>query len=79
MSIDATFVDPCLHGNMRLGLQLQITLLRITAVIIFQRAFDIHRVGMMTFDQVAVVAIHRPDQCGQGVCDGCRQGSMESG
>lgn len=43
----APFVDPALNGDMGLRLQLEIALLRIGAVIVPQRPFDIDWVGVV--------------------------------
>jgi hypothetical protein len=51
-------VDPLLDGDMRLGFQLQIALPGVAAIVILQRPLNIDRVRIMTFDQVAVIAVH---------------------
>ena len=50
---------------MRCGLQLQISFFGIGAVVPFQRALDIDRMGVVSFNEVAVVAIHGAHEIGQ--------------
>jgi hypothetical protein len=64
-------VGPCL--------KLEIALPRVFAVIAPERPLDIDRVGVVTFDQVAVLAIHRPHEIGQRVAETDRQGAAEAG
>jgi hypothetical protein len=60
----AAAVDPLLHRDVRFRFELKTTLAGILAVVVFQGAFDIDRVSVVAFDQVAVVAVHRPDKIG---------------
>jgi hypothetical protein len=60
----AAAVDPLLHRDVRFRFELKITLAGILAVVVFQGAFDIDQMSVVTFDQVAVVAVHRPDKIG---------------
>src|ERR1700732_491222 len=53
-------VDPFLDGHVRLGFELQVAPARVLAIIIPERAFDIDGMGVVPFDQVAVVTVHRP-------------------
>jgi hypothetical protein len=59
---------------MRFGLALKIALPRARAIIILERALDIDRVGVVPFDEIAVIAVHRPDEIGQS----CQQTSREA-
>ena len=61
-------VDPPLNGDVRGRLELQIALPGILAVITVERTLDIDRMCIVPFDQVAEIAIHRPHQIGQRVC-----------
>ena len=47
---------------MRFGFELQVSLLSIGAVILLRCPLDIDRVRVVPFDQVAVIAINRPDE-----------------
>ena len=49
----------------------------IGAVVVFQRALDIDRVGIVPLDQVAVVAVHRPHEIGQRREHAVRQAAPE--
>ena len=59
-------VDPLLDGDMGLRLQLEIAAARIGAVIVLERALDIDGMGVVAFDEVAVIAVHRPYQISEG-------------
>ena len=74
----AAAVDPLLDGNMGGGLQLQVALARIIAVVFLQRAFDIDGMGVMPFDQVAVVAIHGAHEIGQRAAYAVGQAAPEA-
>lgn len=52
---------------MGFGLELQIALVRFLAVVVFEGALDIDGVGVMSFDEIAVIAIHRTDKIRQGI------------
>ena len=75
----AALVDPSLDGDMGFGLELEIALLRIVAVIVLERALDIDRVSVVAFDQVAVVAVHRPHEIGERGQHALRQAAAEAG
>lgn len=64
---------------MGLGLELKIPLFSVGAVIVVEGALDIDRVGVMALDQVAVVAVHRPDERRQGVEDRGGEAAFEVG
>ncbi len=51
--------------NMCFGLILQIALVRVGTVIILERPLDIHRMCIVTFNQVGIVAIHGAHQRGE--------------
>jgi hypothetical protein len=75
----ALFVDPFLHGHMRLGLELQVSLFRFGAVLVVHGPFDIDGVRLVTFDPVAVVAVHRPNEVGQRPHDASGQTPAKTG
>ena len=54
-----TFINPLLDLNVRFGFELQIPLDDIFAVVVLKCPFDIDGMGVMAFDQIAVVAVHR--------------------
>jgi len=60
---------------MCLGLQLQIALLRVGAVVLLESALDVDRVCVMSFNEIAVVAVHGPDEIGQRRHHAVRQAS----
>jgi hypothetical protein len=66
-AMESTIVDPLLDGDVGAGLLLQIALAGISAVVLVQGSFDVDGVGVMAFDQVAVVAVHGSDKGGQGL------------
>ena len=72
-------IDPPLHGDVRLGLELEVALARIGAVVVFQGAFDLDRVRVVPLDQIAVVTIHRTHEIGQRGDHAGRQAAAESG
>ena len=55
-------IDPALHGDVRLGLKLQIALLGVLAEFVVDGALDIDRMGIMALDQFALVAVHGAQQ-----------------
>src|SRR3974390_3870642 len=59
-------INPFLDGDVSFGLELQIALVRLLAVVVLESALDIDRVGVMPFDEIAVIAIHRANEIGQG-------------
>lgn len=58
-------IDPRLNGNMRPGLELEIPLARIGAVVVAQRSLDIDRMRVVPLNQVRVVAVHRSNEIGE--------------
>ena len=48
---------------MRLGLELEVSLPGVPAVVALERALDID--GMGVFDQVAIIAVHRAHEIGE--------------
>ena len=58
-------VDPLLDVDMRFGFELQVAFLGVLAVVALEGALDLDRVGIMAFDQIAVVAVHRPHEVGE--------------
>ena len=58
-------VDPVLDVDMRFGFQLQVAFVGVLAVVALEGPFDVDRVGVVAFDQVAVVAVHRPHEIGE--------------
>src|SRR5690606_2554800 len=71
-------IHPGLHRDVGAGFALQVALSRIPAVVALQGALDVHRMRVMSFDEVAVVAVHRPDQCGQGWDEAGRKRTPET-
>lgn len=70
-------VGPFLDGDMRPGLELQAAPFRVGAVVALQGALDIGRMGVVALDEVAVVALRRPDKAGEGRQQALRQASAE--
>ena len=62
-----------------LASKLEIALLGVLAVVALERALDIDRVRVVPFDQVAVVAVHRPHEIGERGQQACGQGAAEAG
>ena len=78
-ALETARVNPVLDGDMGPGLELQVALLGVLAVIPFKRALDVDRVGIVPFDQVAVVAVHRPHEAGERGEQTVGQGAAEAG
>ena len=72
-------INPFLDGDMGFRLELQIALVRFLAVVVFEGALDIDRVGVMSFDEIAVIAIHRANEIGQGIEQAGGQAAAKSG
>jgi len=60
-----TFIDPFLDSDVRPGFELEVALAGIPAVITHEGALDVDRMCVMALDEIAVIAVHRPDQRGQ--------------
>ncbi len=78
-AFEAAVVDPVLDRDVRLGFELEIALFGVLAVVVLERALDIDRVRVVPFDQVAVVAVHRPHEIGERGQQACGQGAAEAG
>ena len=61
-ALDPAAVDPFLYCDMGLRLKLETALFRLGAVVALQRSLDIDGMGVVSLDQVAIVAVHRADQ-----------------
>ncbi len=66
ISANVAAINPLLNSYMGLSLKLQVSLLRVGAVVTFERLFYIDRVGVMPLYEVAVVAIHRTHEISKG-------------
>ncbi len=78
-SAQSAAINPPLYLDMRFGFELQISFSQIRAVVVLQRSFDVDRMGIVAFDQIAVVAIHRADQIRQRSHNSFGQASPEPG
>jgi hypothetical protein len=76
--VESAAVDPLLNSDMCLGFELKIPLLAIIAIVVPQCPFDIDRMGVVPFDQIAVVAVHRPHQISEGGHDAFRKTIAEA-
>ena len=63
---------------MRLGFELQVAFFGVVAVVTLEGALDIDGVRIVAFDQIAVVAIHRTHEIGEGGQTDFRATSAES-
>ncbi len=64
---------------MRLGLELEVSLFEVIAVISFESPLDVDRMCIMTLNKVTVVTVHCPNQVGQGTQYSFGQASSETG
>src|SRR3970040_2629665 len=78
-ALEAAVIDPFLDRDMRFGLALEDALFGIGAVVLFQCSLYFDRVGVMSLEQVAVVAIHRANQTGERRDDAFRQAAAQTG
>ncbi len=51
---------------MRPGFELQIPLVRVFTVVVLERPFDVNRVSVVSLNEDGIVAVHDPDETGQG-------------
>ena len=58
-------VDLALHADVRPGFELEISPLPVRGDVVGQGALDIAGRGVVPFDQVGIVAVHKPHQFGQ--------------
>ena len=61
----ATCIDPSLNRDMRLGFELEVALAGILAVVVFECPFDVHRMRVMSLNEIGIVAVHGPHQIGE--------------
>src|SRR4029077_6119690 len=54
-------------------------LVRVLTVVVLECAFDIHRMGIMSLNQVRVVAVHGSNEFSEGVEQSFRQASTKTG
>ncbi|GLU28936.1 hypothetical protein Brsp01_41690 [Brucella sp. NBRC 12950] len=73
------FIDPFLNGNMRFGFKLKIPFLRIGAKIVSHSAFDVYWMSIVSFNEVAIVAVHGPHEIGKSLSNGSRKATSECG
>ncbi len=78
-TFEPTAIDPLLDGDMRFRFELEIALLRVSAVVVLEGALDVDGVCIVPFDQVAVVAVHRPHEIGERCQQAVGQGAPEPG
>ena len=78
-AFEASGVDPALDVDMRFGFQLEVAFFGVLTVVALEGALDLDRVGVVAFDQIAVVAVHRPHEIGERGQQALRQGAPESG
>ena len=76
---DSVCVDPGLNLYVRPGFELPVSFGKILAVVATQSPFDIDRMRIVAFDEVAVVAVHRPYQVGDGGHDPRREAAPKCG
>ena len=58
---------------------LQVALAAILAVVVLERPLDVHRVRVVAFDEVGIVAVHRAHQVGKRSKQGRGQTAAEAG
>jgi len=58
-------IDPLLHLNVRTCFKLEVALDGVVAKVVAKRSLDIDRMSVMSFDEVAVIAVHGPNEIGQ--------------
>src|ERR1700733_12540356 len=78
-SDDMARVDPSLNRDMSSRFELEIAFLRIGAVIAFECALDINGMGVVPFNEIAVIAIPRADEIGKRRHPAGRQAASKSG
>ena len=64
-ALQTSIINPFLNGDMRFRLKLEVAFGGVLAVVVFQGALDVDRVGVVSFNKVAVVAVHRPHEIGE--------------
>jgi hypothetical protein len=73
----ASAIQPSLHRDVGACFELQVPPVLVPAVVFAHRALDVDRVSRVAFDQVRVVAVHRPNQIGQRPDDSIRQAAPQ--
>ena len=64
---------------MRFGFQLEVAFFGVLAIVAFEGALDVDWMGVVAFNQVAVVAVHRAHEIGERGQQALRQGAPEAG
>ena len=64
--LESSAVNPFLDGDVSFGFELEVALFGVVAVITLEGTFDVERVRVVPFDQIAVVTIHRADEVDEG-------------
>jgi hypothetical protein len=63
-SFEAAFIDPSLDRNMGRRFELEIPFLSVLAVVVSECSLDVHRVRIMTLDEIRVVTVHGTNKGG---------------
>jgi len=64
-AFQSSVVDPSLDGYVSPRFDLQVSFMRVRTILVSQSALDVHRMRVVAFDQVGIIAVHRPDQLGE--------------
>src|SRR6516165_3340915 len=78
-ALESTGINPTLDRDMGPRFELQVPLLRVPAIVVPERALDINWVGVVPFNQIAIVAIHGTHEIGQSRQDAVGEAASESG
>ena len=78
-SCQSAGIYPRVNRKLRCRFALQIAFCRFGAVVVLQCTLDIDGVSVVALYQVAVIAVHRPDQIGEGAHNAPRQAVPEAG
>ncbi|OBX18656.1 hypothetical protein A9995_11955 [Erythrobacter sp. QSSC1-22B] len=62
---EPAFIDPLLHLDVCACFKLEVALNGVVTKVIAKRSLNIDRMSVMSFDEVAVIAIHSPNEVGQ--------------
>ncbi|WP_230206739.1 hypothetical protein [Novosphingobium sp. Gsoil 351] len=62
---EPALIDPLLHFDVRACFKLEVALDGVVAKVVAKGSLNVDRMSVMAFDEIAVIAIHSPNEVGQ--------------
>ena len=64
-ALQTSLIDPPLDLNVGLGLKLEVALFRLSAEVVVECPLDVHRMCVVSLDEIAIITIHGSYEVGQ--------------